>query len=55
MSTYLVAFLVSDFTFKQAEQTGNDVIFKIWTRKDAINQVKYPTARTGAKTNIKNL
>lgn len=39
MSTYLVAFLVSDFTFKEAPPTGNGVVFKIWTRKDAINQV----------------
>ncbi|XP_050688585.1 aminopeptidase N-like isoform X2 [Eriocheir sinensis] len=40
MSTYLVAFVVSDFTY--VESNANDhVRFRIWAREDAINQTAY--------------
>ncbi|XP_018019816.1 aminopeptidase N [Hyalella azteca] len=40
MSTYLVAFVVSDFTF--VNSTYNDhVLFRVWARQDAIDQAWY--------------
>lgn len=45
MSTYLVAFIVSDFSFKEGivgrKTKTNDVKFKIWARNNAIEQVNY--------------
>ena len=41
MSTYLVAFVVSDFKYSEAEPTGNNVTFRIWSREDALDQVEY--------------
>jgi len=41
MSTYLVAFVVSKFEFRESEKTENGVRFRIWTRKDAIPQTEY--------------
>ena len=32
MSTYLLAFVVSNFTFKQSEILSNDVQFRVWSR-----------------------
>jgi len=40
MSTYLVAFVVSDFAFELAPPTGNGVRFRIWARNNAIDQVR---------------
>ncbi|CAH0554039.1 unnamed protein product [Brassicogethes aeneus] len=49
MSTYLVAFLVSDFAYKTGEPIqGSNVTFKIWARKDAIDQVEF-SKETGPK------
>jgi aminopeptidase N len=33
MSTYLLAFVVFDFTFKQSETLSNGVQFRVWSRK----------------------
>lgn len=45
MSTYLLAFIVSDFDFKVSPKSRtNDVLFRVWARKDAIDQVDYATA-----------
>lgn len=41
MSTYLVAFVVSDFERVVAEPTGNGVEFGIWARKNAMDQTQY--------------
>lgn len=42
MSTYLLAFVVSDFGHKVSPQkTSNDVLFRVWARNDALNQVDY--------------
>nr|CAI5820674.1 unnamed protein product [Callosobruchus analis] len=42
MSTYLVAFIVSDFDYKTADKTqNNNVTFRIWARKDALDQVDF--------------
>lgn len=43
MSTYLVAYLVSDFDYKIADPLPNNsnVTFRIWARKDALNQVDF--------------
>ncbi|KAF7268819.1 hypothetical protein GWI33_018165 [Rhynchophorus ferrugineus] len=43
MSTYLVAYVVSDFEYKEAEplEDFNNVTFKIWARSDALNQVDF--------------
>ncbi|KAH1012794.1 hypothetical protein HUJ05_011888 [Dendroctonus ponderosae] len=42
MSTYLVAYVVSDFHYKEAEPIdNNNVTFRIWSRQDAIDQVDF--------------
>lgn len=41
MSTYLVAFMVSEFEYKVGDKTDNNVTFRIWARKDALNQVEF--------------
>nr|XP_045613537.1 aminopeptidase N-like [Procambarus clarkii] len=40
MSTYLVGFLISDFSYL-ASSTLNHTLFKVWTRKDALDQATY--------------
>eukprot|EP00095_Tigriopus_kingsejongensis_P003865 maker-scaffold1168_size57759-snap-gene-0.7 protein:Tk03865 transcript:maker-scaffold1168_size57759-snap-gene-0.7-mRNA-1 annotation:"aminopeptidase n" len=41
MSTYLVAFVVSDFDYEIAPPAGNDVTFRIWARSNALDQIAY--------------
>uniref|UniRef100_A0A182PL06 Aminopeptidase n=1 Tax=Anopheles epiroticus TaxID=199890 RepID=A0A182PL06_9DIPT len=42
MSTYLVAYTVNDFEYREAMTSEpGDVLFKIWARRDAIDQVDY--------------
>lgn len=41
MSTYLVAFVVSKFEYAQSPPTGNNVTFRIWARKTALDHVTY--------------
>ena len=41
MSTYLVAFVISDFKFRESEPLANNVTFRIWSRKDAFDQTEY--------------
>ena len=42
MSTYLVAFVVSDFEFIMAEkETQDETQFRVWARKDALDQAQY--------------
>eukprot|EP00095_Tigriopus_kingsejongensis_P012300 maker-scaffold692_size110616-snap-gene-0.19 protein:Tk12300 transcript:maker-scaffold692_size110616-snap-gene-0.19-mRNA-1 annotation:"aminopeptidase n" len=41
MSTYLVAFVVSDFGYEIAPPTGNNVRFRIWARSNALDQIAY--------------
>uniref|UniRef100_A0A182QC88 Aminopeptidase n=1 Tax=Anopheles farauti TaxID=69004 RepID=A0A182QC88_9DIPT len=42
MSTYLVAYSVNDFAYREAPAAGpDDVTFRIWARRDAIDQVEY--------------
>ena len=41
MSTYLVAFVVSKFGYEISPQTDNNVMFRIWARKDALDQIAY--------------
>ena len=48
MSTYLVAFVVSDFEFETSPPTGNGIRFKIWARKNALDQIEYAKS-IGAK------
>ncbi|XP_073980169.1 aminopeptidase N-like isoform X2 [Rhodnius prolixus] len=40
MSTYLVAYLVGDFEYREAPLRENNVTFRIWSRKEAIDQVE---------------
>lgn len=40
MSTYLVAYTINDFESRESDM-GNGAIFKIWARRDAIDQVEY--------------
>lgn len=49
MSTYLVAYCVSDFEYKEAIiSSENDVRFRIYARPDAMDQVDY-AAEVGPK------
>ncbi|XP_026687912.1 endoplasmic reticulum aminopeptidase 2-like [Diaphorina citri] len=44
MSTYLVAFIISDFTFRQSNTSNPDlsrVQFRTWARRDVIDQVDF--------------
>lgn len=41
MSTYLVAYMVSEFEYKVGDKTPNNVTFRIWARKDALQQVEF--------------
>ena len=41
MSTYLVAFVVSKFGYEISDKTDNNVMFRIWARKDALDQIAY--------------
>lgn len=42
MSTYLIAYSVSDFEYKEAKtDTKDDVVFRIYARRDAMAQVDY--------------
>lgn len=48
MSTYLVAFMVSEFEFSEAPKQDTNVTFRIWARKEAIDQVEL-AKETGPK------
>lgn len=49
MSTYLVAFVISDFEYKTGHAIDhNNVTFRIWARKDALDQVDF-AAEVGPK------
>ncbi len=41
MSTYLVAFVVSKFGYEVSPKSSNGVTFRIWARKDALDQIAY--------------
>ena len=41
MSTYLLAFIVSDFVYRESEVGENGVKFRIWSREDAVIQTEY--------------
>jgi len=41
MSTYLVAFVISKFGYEVSPETENNVMFRIWARKDALDQIAY--------------
>ena len=41
MSTYLLAFVVSDFVYRESEVGENGVKFRIWSREGAVNQTEY--------------
>lgn len=40
MSTYLVAYMVSDFAYIESDGESDDVKFRIIARKDAVNQTE---------------
>ena len=46
MSTYLLAFVVADFDYREGVNTENNVTFRIWSRPEIIPQTKY-AAETG--------
>lgn len=39
MSTYLVAYTVNDFEYRESPNNGDAPVFRIWARRDAISQV----------------
>ncbi|XP_046670632.1 aminopeptidase N-like isoform X3 [Homalodisca vitripennis] len=48
MSTYLVAYMVSDFEFQQSETTSNNVLFRVWTHRDVLHQTEF-ASRVGPR------
>ena len=40
MSTYLLAFIVSRFTYRQSETLSNGVQFRIWSRRSVLDQTE---------------
>ena len=44
MSTYLLAFVVSDFKYREGNKTMNNVTFRIWSRESVLQQTKYATS-----------
>lgn len=48
MSTYLVAFVVSKFSYRESPKKLSDTKFRIWARNDAIDQTSYASI-TGPK------
>ena len=40
MSTYLLAFIVSRFTYRQSETLSNGVQFRIWSRRSVVDQTE---------------
>ncbi|KAK7075138.1 hypothetical protein SK128_009536 [Halocaridina rubra] len=41
MSTYLLAFVVSDFDHRSSTTGNNNTVFRVWTRKAALDQAEY--------------
>lgn len=41
MSTYLVAYTVNDFSYKESKVEGSDVVFRTWSRGGYIDQCDY--------------
>lgn len=41
MSTYLVAFAVTNFEYETAAKFENNVTFRVWSRKEALNQIEF--------------
>ena len=41
MSTYLLAFIVSDFDHRTSDPLPNGVEFRIWSREDALSQTEW--------------
>lgn len=41
MSTYLVAFVVSDFDHRESDPALSKPKFRVWARKSAIDQAEY--------------
>ncbi|XP_075145643.1 aminopeptidase N-like [Haematobia irritans] len=41
MSTYLVAYTVNDFTYKESKVEGSDIVFRTWSRGGYIDQCDY--------------
>ena len=44
MSIYLLAFVVSDFKYREGNKTANNVTFRIWSRESVLEQTKYATS-----------
>ena len=44
MSTYLLAFVVSDFKYSVGHNTSSGVSFRIWSREGALPQTEYATS-----------
>ena len=44
MSTYLLAFVVSDFKYREGNKTENNVTFRIWSRESVLEQTEYATS-----------
>lgn len=41
MSTYLVAYSINDFEYKESTvKMTDDVAFRVWARRDALDQVR---------------
>lgn len=43
MSTYLVAFTINDFVYRESKTSVDGIVFRVWARPDAISQLEYAT------------
>lgn len=43
MSTYLVAFTINDFEYRESKMSVDGVVFRVWARPDTISQLEYAT------------
>lgn len=41
MSTYIIAYMVSEFDYLERDQSTSQVLFRVWARRDAVQQADF--------------
>lgn len=41
MSTYIIAYMVSEFDYLERDKSTNQVLFRVWARRDAVQQADF--------------